>query len=130
MLGGVDWGEVATPLFLLHPVLGVLFMGYIAFAILCVLNIVTGVFVENANKLVQQDEEAMLLKELSLRREWLEDCCKLFYCQDNDMSGEVDWEEFLTMSSKPEVQAWFGKIGIETGAESIKGLFRLLDLNG
>merc|ERR1711972_654019 len=49
--GGVDWGDVAEHLDGISPYLVVFFSVYIAFAVICVLNIITGVFVENATQL-------------------------------------------------------------------------------
>merc|ERR1740121_2594251 len=42
--GGIDWGNLTLPLMDISPGLSVLFFGYIAFAVLVMLNLVTGVF--------------------------------------------------------------------------------------
>eukprot|EP00913_Durusdinium_trenchii_P012201 g11460.t1 len=57
MSGGVDWGEVAVKLMKVSWLLGLLFCVYMAFALFCVLNVMTGVFVENASKMTSADEE-------------------------------------------------------------------------
>ncbi|CAE8665450.1 unnamed protein product, partial [Polarella glacialis] len=47
--GGIDWKDLVNPLMnLVSPWAGLLLVGYIAFAILAVMNVVTGLFVENA----------------------------------------------------------------------------------
>merc|ERR1719424_842237 len=48
ILGGADWNDEIVPLIDIHWVLGLMFMAYIAFAILAMLNVVTGIFVESA----------------------------------------------------------------------------------
>merc|ERR1711948_118026 len=76
--GGIDWGMAAAPLIDINPVLGVAFATYIAFAVLCVLNIITGVFVENANQITAMDEDNLLIEDLSNRQRWLGDVKQLF----------------------------------------------------
>merc|ERR1739847_255721 len=68
---GVDWKEVADPLMKIAPLLGFVFCLYMAFSVFCVLNIVTGVFVENAVTMTAMDEQQMLLQEMSERRKWI-----------------------------------------------------------
>merc|ERR1712190_567509 len=49
MTGGTDWNEVLEPLEThISPWLSILFSIYIAFAVLAMMNVVTGVFVESA----------------------------------------------------------------------------------
>merc|ERR1719421_1251605 len=93
--GGMDWGDVAAPLIEIHPVMGFFFATYIAFAVLCVLNVVTGVFVENANKIVQNDIHNQLLVQATQRREWMRDVQKVFDLADLDRNG-LDLDEFQT----------------------------------
>merc|ERR1719261_402071 len=89
--GGVDWGDVCKPLTDIHPVMGFLFAMYIAFGVLCVLNIVTGVFVENANKITSNDEDQMIMEELNQRKIWISEVKALFETADQDGSGVLDW---------------------------------------
>merc|ERR1719213_659182 len=85
--GGIDWGDVASPLMEIHPVLGFLFATYIAVAVLCVLNVVTGVFVENANKIVRNDIHNQLLAEAAQHREWVTDISRVFEKAAVDQEG-------------------------------------------
>merc|ERR1719296_110381 len=60
--GGIDWQDVSDPLMTqISPWLGVVFTGYSAFAVLVLLNLVTGMFVEAAHKLSKSDKETELL---------------------------------------------------------------------
>merc|ERR1712039_997536 len=92
--GGVDWGDAAEPLYSVSPFLGACFCVYIAFAVLCVLNIVTGVFVENATQITLRDEENMLMEELTHQKKWMAEVRSLFNDVDDDQSGEVEFREF------------------------------------
>merc|ERR1719156_143848 len=51
--GGIDWNDTVEPLITISPAIALFFSVYIAFAVFCVLNIVTGVFVENATKIIR-----------------------------------------------------------------------------
>jgi len=128
--GGVDWGDAAAPLLALNPLLGMLYSFYIAFAVLCVLNIITGVFVENANRLTAQDEEMVLMEQMEVRRQWFEEVKDLFNAADLDGSGELDVTEFSDKMQDVRMQAWFRKIGVQVEAYSAQGLFQLLDFDG
>lgn len=126
--GGVDWGEVSEPLGAIHPIFTVLFCLYIAFTIFCILNIVTGVFVENAHKIVN-DEEHMIMEDLHLRRHWFEEVLQVFKAADKDESGELTFQEFSKHVSDLRVQAYFRKVGINIESDSANSLFQLLDFD-
>merc|ERR1719217_1543796 len=53
--GGNDWGVFADPLFKISPVLGLTYCLYIALMTVAVLNVVTGVFVDQAIKSTELD---------------------------------------------------------------------------
>merc|ERR1712070_450902 len=57
MSNGLDWGDLSGILMNLHPALVLLFSLYIAFSMLCLMNVVTGVFVESALKYAKNDED-------------------------------------------------------------------------
>merc|ERR1719272_1386854 len=48
LLGGQSWGETLDPLVHVGPMCVVLFLLFISFSILALLNVVTGVFVDQA----------------------------------------------------------------------------------
>merc|ERR1719221_1269729 len=75
---GVDWGNMADPLVEIHPLLCLLFAAYIATAVLCVLNLITGLFVENAKRMAQQDETQFIMETVHSRKVWLEEVKALF----------------------------------------------------
>jgi len=128
--GGLDWGDPAAPLVEMHPIIGFMFAFYIAFAVFCVLNIITGVFVENTNKMAQKDEDNMILEEVEIKQEWANIVANLFNNADVDMSGEIDAEEFAAQADDLRVQAYFRRIGLEVNERNARGLFSLLDFDG
>jgi len=130
IVGGIDWADAAKPLMKLNGGLGLLFCAYIAFSVLCVLNIITGVFVENANRQGVANKEEELLEQARIRREWLVEVKELFESADADSSGELDGHEFTEqLLSDWRLQAWFRKIGVQVETYSAHHLFELLDVN-
>lgn len=83
--GGLDWADAANPLVTSNGwVLGVAFSLYISFAVLVMLNLVTGVFVEQAQRLTQADRERSMLAHVK----------KLFTIADEDGDREISPQEF------------------------------------
>lgn len=128
--GGLDWDDAAGPLMEFNVFLGFLFCVYVALAVLCVLNIVTGLFVENASKMITRDEDHMLLEELEHRKHWLEDCKRLFHSADNNNDCKIDLEEFTSMVKNVKMQAKLRHLGIELNEANHENVFRLLDVDG
>eukprot|EP00930_Biecheleria_cincta_P049809 TRINITY_DN3500_c0_g1_i1.p1 TRINITY_DN3500_c0_g1~~TRINITY_DN3500_c0_g1_i1.p1 ORF type:complete len:584 (+),score=109.85 TRINITY_DN3500_c0_g1_i1:334-2085(+) len=128
--GGLDWGDAATPIMALNPGLGILFLTYIAFAVLCVLNIITGVFVENATRMSAQDDEMVLMEQMEARKTWMREVQDLFNLADSNNSGKITADDFNAQVQDVRLQAWFQKLGIQLEAYSANGLFELLDFDG
>jgi Ca2+-binding EF-hand superfamily protein len=128
--GGIDWGDAAAPMMALHTALGLLFALYIAFAVLCVLNIITGVFVENSNRLTIQDDEMVLMEQMETRKKWMIEVRELFEAADVSKNGSLSMEEFENVMADVRMQAWFRKIGVQVESYSAQGLFSLLDFDG
>jgi len=115
MTGGVDWNDLSKPLETISPVMQLVFALYIAFAVLAMMNVVTGVFVESALGSAREDRE----------REVVHAVRKIFKMGDQDQSGEISWAEFLKTLEDPSNTRYFSDIGINV-AEA-QSLFELLD---
>lgn len=129
IVGGIDWADAAKPLLSLNTPLALLFCFYIAFAVLCVLNIVTGVFVESANRTFAEDSEMVMWEQVELRKQWMEEVRELFEAADKDGSGQLDCDEFTKQLQDFRMQAWFRKVGVQVESYSAQGLFALLDFD-
>eukprot|EP00927_Polykrikos_kofoidii_P009785 TRINITY_DN14100_c0_g1_i2.p1 TRINITY_DN14100_c0_g1~~TRINITY_DN14100_c0_g1_i2.p1 ORF type:complete len:610 (-),score=69.67 TRINITY_DN14100_c0_g1_i2:2-1831(-) len=127
--GGFDWGETFFALFQRSKLCGVVFMMWMAFAILCVLNIITGVFVESASKLTLMDKDVAYVEDFESRRRWAAEARDLFRLIDTDQSETIDLHEFVTASEDLRVQALFRKVGVDVGAYNAEGLFVLFDFH-
>merc|ERR1719316_978019 len=85
MSGGADWGDVAQPL---EDRISVLFAPffciYIAFAVFAVLNVVTGVFVNEAMVMASRDQELVIQEQLSQEGNEIDDFTRMFEEADTD----------------------------------------------
>jgi hypothetical protein len=117
--GGDDWRnfvdqfrKLSQSSFLLHSFL---FCVYMAVAVLVMLNLVTGVFVEGAQRMIQEEKDAELVKTVR----------KLFNITDVDLSGEISFDEFEERLNQDDHNDLFNIIELQH-AEA-KSLFKLID---
>jgi hypothetical protein len=130
ILRGMDWGDAADALSSLSWAVGYSFGVYVAFSILCVLNIITGIFIDNVTKTAQSDADTVWMEENENREKVNKEIEDLFESADTDKNGYVDFTEFCLHLSKWEMQAALQRMGVPIGTETAGGLFTLLDFDG
>jgi hypothetical protein len=114
---GVDWDALAHPLNKeISPFMGFVFSCYIAFAVLAMMNVVTGVFVESALQGSAQDKESQIVGTLE----------ELFVEFDVDQNGTIAEDEFDSMISSPKVMGQFK--ALDVNMHQAKSLFNLIDV--
>mmetsp|Transcript_15730 Transcript_15730/g.47174 ORF Transcript_15730/g.47174 Transcript_15730/m.47174 type:complete len:655 (+) Transcript_15730:78-2042(+) len=117
IFGGVSWDEVLNPLLQdVSPAMGWVFCGYIAFCVLAMMNMATGVFVDSAMRKAQEDRDMNTAKRIS----------DLFF-NDPEL-GQAEFiteEQFCSKIDTPEMQDYFKAINVDPS--EAKGLYRLLD---
>lgn len=115
--GGVDWHILADALLKsIHPFCAVLFALYIAFAVLAVLNVVTGVFVESALAVTRHDKDVDLVNHLR----------EVFAKTDHDGNGMLEWEEFEKHIEDSQMDVLFKAVDLDRS--EARGLFELIDI--
>eukprot|EP00931_Biecheleriopsis_adriatica_P043668 TRINITY_DN24959_c0_g1_i1.p1 TRINITY_DN24959_c0_g1~~TRINITY_DN24959_c0_g1_i1.p1 ORF type:complete len:613 (-),score=119.46 TRINITY_DN24959_c0_g1_i1:80-1918(-) len=117
--GGLDWDTIVQPLLrqeMYWP--GLLLVSYVGFALLAVMNVVTGLFVQNAM------ERAAEVRQMSL----VGHIRGLFETLDRDESGRISFEELKQHLDQPAVKACFKAIDIHVSEASL--LFEMLDADG
>jgi hypothetical protein len=118
--GGDDWRNL-TDVFEFdggnYEIQALLFFCYVSFAVLVMLNLVTGVFVEGAQRIVKQDKDAELMRVV----------CKAFGQVDEDDSMSVTYEEFMSHLDDGSLDTYF--IALDLSKQHAGSLFTLLDMD-
>jgi hypothetical protein len=123
--GGVNWREVSMPLEEIDPMYHAIFIAYVAFVQVAVLNVVTGVFCENAIRSAANDEEAQLSEHSQHTKVYMHRLTRLFKDCETMSSGNITLRDFETKLGDPKAVAWFKMMDLEVHNALI--LFRLLD---
>lgn len=118
--GGVDWEALITPLDAVSSsvFIALFFSAYIAFSMFVMLNLVTGIFVDSAQRNIREDRDLELVNRVH----------ELFIKADDDHSGKISWEEFEEQLINPEMMEYFKTIDLDTSEACY--LFELLDVEG
>jgi len=120
--GGADWRDMAMPLREgIHWFLGVVYTSYIAFAVLAMMNVITGVFVESV---ILSTKEAKDIQLLNNMRQLFMECDG----SQGEANGLMEWDEFKRQCDSQEMCELFKEINV--GIADARGLFKLLDADG
>jgi hypothetical protein len=122
--GGINWISLTEPLERTgNATWIVLFLIYITFVYFFVLNVVTGVFCQNAIEGAQQDLELTIEAQLREKQVYVDRLEQLF----EEMNGEpgLTAAELHYHLGKPKVQSWFKALDID--AKQTWKLFKILD---
>ncbi|CAJ1356475.1 unnamed protein product [Effrenium voratum] len=128
MLGGINWGILCDMLLQMDTISPMLFIFYVLFTLLAVLNIVTGVFVDNAVVTAKTQRDYMIEKEREVKEKYIKELQHLFWHMDDDESGTLTAEEMQQLVKDPKMAAYFTAMGFE--AHDCVRLFTLLDTDG
>jgi hypothetical protein len=98
IFGGVDWKDVLDVYKTLdedaYVINTVIMLAYVAFTTLVMLNLVTGVFVDGAQRIVQEDRDKGLLRLAA----------RIFEAADQDGSKDISGQEFEEILSSELMQ--------------------------
>merc|ERR1712170_275838 len=100
-----------------------LFFFYIAFTMLAVLNIITGVFVDNAVETARMQRDFLVQKETELKEKYIVELRALFAEMDQDQSGTITLLEIQEYLDDPRVTSYFAALGLD--ASDTERLFDL-----
>lgn len=114
--GGMDWQDMAAPLSdEVSPLMGIMFTCYIAFSMLAMMNVITGIFVDNASQYAQQDRDAYVVKHV----------VNLFKKSELNAAGDLSWDTFATKLKTKELDEFFKAVDVDMS--DARGLFNLVD---
>lgn len=111
--GGKDWGVIYDLLLPVGPFSLVVFVFYITFFTFAVMNILTGIFVENALQLAQPDPQEALLAHAKQRTRELEELTGLMNAIDGDGNGEISCDEFVRAMENEKVRGVLRSVGVD-----------------
>eukprot|EP00441_Pelagodinium_beii_P010177 CAMPEP_0197682786 /NCGR_PEP_ID=MMETSP1338-20131121/96983_1 /TAXON_ID=43686 ORGANISM="Pelagodinium beii, Strain RCC1491" /NCGR_SAMPLE_ID=MMETSP1338 /ASSEMBLY_ACC=CAM_ASM_000754 /LENGTH=227 /DNA_ID=CAMNT_0043264287 /DNA_START=362 /DNA_END=1045 /DNA_ORIENTATION=- len=112
--GGLSWHVALAPLDEVSSWLIFPFIFYIAFAILAMMNVITGVFVESA-----------LLNAKADREKEVRDQVRTLFQHADEESGEMGWSQFEKCLEHENMAKVFDALGVDVS--EARGLFLLLD---
>merc|ERR1719424_526470 len=113
----MDWKDAVDPLHdFISPWLAFFFCIYVAFVVLAIMNVVTGVFVESALKSAKDDKDTVIVNHMR----------ELFGAEFSGGDSELDLLEFEGLADNPRLQAYFQTIDVDPSEAGI--VFKLLDV--
>jgi len=127
MTGGEDWGNILVSLEPLAPEYRMLFLVFITFTVLALLNLVTAVFINAAMQRSQNDREFAVQQELENKEELSVIIQQVFLELDVNSSGSLSIEEFEKHIEDEKITAYLRSRGIDIG--QVRTLFTLLDVD-
>mmetsp|Transcript_117842 Transcript_117842/g.334107 ORF Transcript_117842/g.334107 Transcript_117842/m.334107 type:complete len:640 (-) Transcript_117842:58-1977(-) len=117
LFGGQDWDVFLQPLRLAFgDVMVFPFLLYISFSELAILNVVTGVFVDNVLVCAKKDQDIFLLNNV-----------RELFQQIGGVTCEMDWRMFENLLHTPQMKEAFKAINVDPS--EARGLFKLLDMD-
>eukprot|EP00931_Biecheleriopsis_adriatica_P025433 TRINITY_DN15612_c0_g1_i2.p1 TRINITY_DN15612_c0_g1~~TRINITY_DN15612_c0_g1_i2.p1 ORF type:complete len:576 (+),score=109.17 TRINITY_DN15612_c0_g1_i2:70-1728(+) len=125
---GVEWEYPLRALAEVHQIWVGVFLFYIAFAYLAVLNVVTGVFCEAAIESAANDHEMAMHAIMENRKAHINKVKSLFQDLDEDGSGTLTLAELEHHMSSDAVKDYFEML--ELDVRDAWSLFKLLDQDG
>eukprot|EP00929_Paragymnodinium_shiwhaense_P080205 TRINITY_DN41817_c0_g1_i1.p1 TRINITY_DN41817_c0_g1~~TRINITY_DN41817_c0_g1_i1.p1 ORF type:complete len:703 (-),score=161.17 TRINITY_DN41817_c0_g1_i1:125-2233(-) len=125
MCGGADWGDIFDTLSPLSGFYKFVFILFVSFAVFVLVNVITGVFVENAISTAHSDRETLIAERRAEMEAYLRNMKLLFSEMDSDGSNVVTLEEFRVFLADETVRTYFAAIELDVG--DIETLFILMD---
>jgi len=127
MSGGEDWNGLLQTLDPLPSEYRYLFLAFITFAILALMNVVTAVFVGTAMQQSQADRELVVQQELEQKGEFVTLMQQVFDELDTNSSGALSLEEFEKHIEDEKILAYLRTQQIDIS--QVRTLFTLLDVD-
>jgi len=126
--GGISWEVPMNAMLSIHVAYGMLFVFFVAAMTLAALNVVAGIFVNDAIEMAQLDRDIVIHAEAERNKATINELLELFIEADSDNSGTLTVTELIDAWKIPEISARFRILGVEQGDAA--ALFRTLDVDG
>lgn len=126
--GGIDWKDAYVPLQAIGPLEQLIFMMFVCLMVLCVMNVLLGIFCQAALDSAANDRENVIQNQLQDRQRFVDTLKDMFYDWDENGDGKCSYQEFSTHLNDETTQALLSSLEIE-GRDAI-ALFEMLDTDG
>jgi len=126
--GGADWGDLAEPFWIIPPFCGVAYLAFVILTIFGLLNVLVGIFVQEASELTKWDKDFVVDAFVQKRKEQQKEICDLFDSMDLDQTGKITFQEMAKALQKDNIAAYFQHL--EVDIQKVEVLFHVLDSNG
>eukprot|EP00931_Biecheleriopsis_adriatica_P055704 TRINITY_DN32997_c0_g1_i1.p1 TRINITY_DN32997_c0_g1~~TRINITY_DN32997_c0_g1_i1.p1 ORF type:complete len:628 (-),score=101.39 TRINITY_DN32997_c0_g1_i1:112-1995(-) len=124
--GGLDWYQIAKPLMNIGGLYSGAFFFYVALILICVLNVLSAVFIEAAFEI--KDRDLLIQAEMARIDSFLRDMAELFGEADPHGNGSITRTELRTYMKNDRVAAYFSNQGLDMSDVGL--MFDLLDRSG
>merc|ERR1712232_1032437 len=126
--GGIDWEASYLPLTAIGILAVVLYLVFIIFALFCVLNVIIGIFCQNAIDTYINDTDNVIKAQLADKHKMVATLTEIFKGADEDENHWLTVEEFATRIENPKLRNLLRTLGVDT-RDAIE-LFKMLDESG
>lgn len=126
--GGDDWFNVARPLWEAGSGCYILFVLYMGFFLIVVLNTFSSLFVQSVMENQAKDEAGIVDELLVKKDEYVAQLKDLFSQIEDDGDGAITINEFINHANDPKLHAWADHLGIDL--TDSKHFFEVLSHNG
>jgi len=127
MLGGSDWGDIVDMSMATGALIPFLLYLFVSFTMLAVLNVVTGVFVDNALENTKKQQQYQIDKAKEAEQDMMKQLGFFFSALDADGSGYLTKDELVALMENQLLKAVFNVWGFRVA--DIMKFFSLLDLD-
>merc|ERR1712136_348876 len=126
--GGVNWWEVQRLLLDISVAYALLFILFVLVTVLAAMNVITGIFVNDAVEMASLDSDNKVQQEMDQNRHYLQKLLELFQKIDTTHRGSITLETFLQQMQREEVKLNFAMLGLDVSDPM--AFFSLLDVDG
>jgi voltage-gated sodium channel len=126
--GGIDWADAYMPVTEVGVFPATVYIFFIMFASFCVMNVIIGIFCQNATEAFERDKDNFVEHAMNERKMHVETLKELFAKWETDGDGEISKEEFAVHLEDPKMHGLLKMLDIER--RDALALFSLLDADG
>jgi len=126
--GGISWWDVQQVFLNISLTYACVFVFFVLVTVLAALNIITGIFVNDAVEMSRLDAELKVQHEMDQNREYLQHLHELFHQIDTKSHGAITLDDFTEQMEREEVRMLFAMLGLDVS--DAVSFFELLDVDG